>query len=432
MTSSTSRTLLPSARQRIRAHASSTRRAVATACVAALVCTTFATTFAPVARAHTKSISYSSWRLAEAGAQVRVRISLLELSRLGFVPGGQPRLEAIAPYLEQRLRLLSGGEPCAPREAPRPLRAPEGWTWWEWNVACSASGERAVESQLLLDVAPSHIHFARVHGEGVRTRERVLSDAERRWSFETPGEAAADATAGTSIGGYLALGVEHILTGWDHLAFVFALLLLARSLGEVARLVTGFTVAHSVTLALAVLGVLDPDPAPVEALIGFSIALVAAENAWLMSGQGRVIPAVTVGSVLVMVALAAAGHGSVSVYTLLGVGLFSACHFALLGRVQRPERLRVAVAFAFGLIHGFGFAGILSELALPQERLLAALFGFNVGVELGQLAVVALVWPLLRLVARRAHGRVYGWIAEGGSAAICALGVFWFVSRTLG
>jgi len=383
------------------------------------------------ATAHAKSLSYSSWQLDEAGARVRVRVSLLELSRLGFVVGAQADAERIAPYLAQRLQMFAGGEPCAAEARPRALRAPEGWSWWQWNVVCPDTAPREIESHVLLDVAPSHIHFARVHGEGVRTRERVLNDADRRWPLDRASEADGNEGEGTSLVGYLVLGVEHILTGWDHLAFVLALLLLARRLGEVAWLVTGFTVAHSVTLALAVLGVLHPDPAPVEALIGFSIALVAAENAWLLAGRGVWIPTVCVLGVLALAVLAALGVGSISVVALSGVALFSACHFGLLARAERPERLRVAVAFAFGLIHGFGFAGILAELSLPQDRLLAALFGFNVGVELGQLAVVALVFPLLRLLERSADRRASAWVVEGGSAAICALGVFWFVSRAL-
>ena len=89
------------------------------------------------------------------------------------------------------------------------------------------------------------------------------------------------------------------------------------------------------------------------------------------------------------------------------------------------------MAFAFGLVHGFGFAGVLAEMALPTGRLAPALFGFNVGVELGQLAVVAVVWPALAWLARHWvvwHAR----IAEVGSAAVCGLGLFWFATRTFG
>ena len=87
-------------------------------------------------------------------------------------------------------------------------------------------------------------------------------------------------------------------------------------------------------------------------------------------------------------------------------------------------------AFAFGLIHGFGFAGILREMSLPSDRLVAALFGFNLGVELGQLAVVLSIWPLLYGLARVREGRLHAWVAELGSAAICGLGLFWFVTRS--
>jgi len=117
---------------------------------------------------------------------------------------------------------------------------------------------------------------------------------------------------------------------------------------------------------------------------------------------------------------------------LLGLALFSGCHFGLLRRAQSPSRLRAAVAFAFGLVHGFGFAGILAEMTLPTERLVPALFGFNVGVELGQLGVVALAWPALWWLARASAGSAYRSVAELASAAICGLGLYWFLLRALG
>jgi hypothetical protein len=264
--------------------------------------------------------------------------------------------------------------------------------------------------------------------------ERVLSEAEPSWPLGEP-RAGADAAAeahGTTLAGYVRLGVDHIATGWDHVAFVVALLLLAGSVREVAGLVTGFTVAHSVTLALAVLGVVRPAPAAVDALVGFSIALVAAENGWLLAGRGRGVPWLVTAGLLLLAGLRAAGHGAVPVGALLGLALFSFCHFGLLERVERPARLRVAVAFAFGLVHGFGFAGVLSQMALPAERLVPALFGFNIGVELGQLAIVLLAWPLLHALAQLRGGRPHDALAQVGSAAICGLGVFWFVTRAFG
>jgi len=380
------------------------------------------------AGAHTRSLSYSAWELEPDGARVQVRVSQLDLSRLGLA-FAQPAagVDPIGDYLRERLRLRAGGQACAAQPAVA-LEAPEGWAVRAWSIRCPAAGRRSVESEVLLDAAPSHLHFARLQMPDGRVIDRVLSEAEPRWEWPTA-EASPDAPrSGTALVGYLRLGVEHILTGWDHLAFVAALLLLASSFGEVAALVTSFTLAHSVTLALATLGVVHPDGRAVEALIGFSIALVAAENAWILGGRGRGVPLAVAGGTAL---LALVPGASVPALALLGVAVFSLCHFGLLLRSPDPARLRVAIAFAFGLVHGFGFAGVLAELELPAQQLATALFGFNAGVELGQLGVVACLWPCLRALERPAGGRLHALVAESGSAAICGLGIFWFLTRTL-
>ena len=379
----------------------------------------------PDADAHNRSISHSTWRLDDAGAEVEVRFSAFDLSA---VPEAADAAAA-ARYASERLRLTRDGVPCPLDGEPRVLTAPDGWRVFAWRIACPAGG-RVVESTLLREVAPSHLHFARLHA-GDRMVERVLDEGDPRWPVDGDASGAAS-HAGTSFASYVLLGVEHIVSGWDHLAFVAALLLLAGTLREVATLVTAFTLAHSVTLALAVLGLVRPEAAGVESLIGFSIALVAAENAWLLAGRDRAIPAVTVAALLVLAGLAVLGVGSLGPIALLGLGLFTFCHFALLDRAENPARLRAAIAFAFGLVHGFGFAGVLAEMDLPRERLVHALVGFNVGVELGQLAVVAVVWPVLRALARRDDGRTARAVAEIGSAAVCGLGLFWFLTRALG
>jgi HupE/UreJ protein len=147
---------------------------------------------------------------------------------------------------------------------------------------------------------------------------------------------------------FVLLGIEHILTGWDHLLFLLVLMLGGGGFLSLLKIVTAFTVAHSVTLTLAVLDVVVLPDRFVESVIALSIALVAAEN---LRGQ------------------------------------------SVIAR-------RWVVSFAFGLVHGFGFAGTLRELALPRPQLALALFGFNAGVEIGQAAVVTCVLPLLLLLRR--------------------------------
>jgi hydrogenase/urease accessory protein HupE len=149
---------------------------------------------------------------------------------------------------------------------------------------------------------------------------------------------------------YLRLGVEHILFGFDHLLFVLALVILVRGWGRVAITVTAFTIAHSITLAAATLGFVNVPGPPLEATIALSIMLVAVEI--LNARRGK--PSLT-------------------------------------------ARLPWLVAFSFGLLHGFGFAGALAEVGLPQHAIAVALLFFNVGVEIGQLVFVAAILSLLFL-----------------------------------
>jgi hypothetical protein len=375
---------------------------------------------------HYRSISYSTWHVDPQAAQVDFRIKALELTRL---PPDFPWSR----YLPDALHLYAGNQPCAARSAARVRHEPKGWAVFHWETQCPASGALSIRSDLFDGIYVGHTHFARMssgeHAREGETLERVLvTGQEATWELS---ENTQGRPRGTSVWGYIRLGVEHIAGGWDHLAFVFALLLLATSLREVVTLVTGFTVAHSLTLGLAVLGVFRPDSAAVEILIGFSIALVAAENNWLLSGKDRRIPTVFVALLLAGLAFSLAGSGTLIPTAWAGMALFSSCHFSLLAGSRRPERLRAAVAFAFGLVHGFGFAGVLMEMELPVDRLVPGLFGFNLGVELGQLVVVALAWPLVHWLERRQPG-AYRLFAETGSAAVFCLGIFWLVTRAWG
>lgn len=378
--------------------------------------------------AHTKSTSYSRWSLAEddeRSARVQLRIPLLELTRF---PAGHDW----PGYLQTHLQLFAGQVACSGTRPVRQTQSPIGWAIFRWEVHCPPDGDLLLRSDVLGDVLSSHLHFARVATPGGAIRERVLVADAPEWRITSSAGPETPQTVGTTIVGYVELGIEHILAGWDHLAFIAALLLLATSFREIATLVTAFTIAHSITLVLAVLGLLRPEPVSVEILIGFSIALVAAENSWLLGGRDRAIPRIFVLALLISAVLALTGSGALGALAWIGLAIFSWCHFGLLDSARRPERLRALVAFAFGLVHGFGFAGVLMEVELPTHRLLPALFGFNVGVELGQLAVVGVTWPLLRLLAKQANGQWYRALGEAGSATIAGLGVYWVVMRNWG
>jgi hydrogenase/urease accessory protein HupE len=180
-------------------------------------------------------------------------------------------------------------------------------------------------------------------------------------------------------------GISHILGGYDHLLFVLALLLIVRSARLLVWTITAFTVAHSITLALAALGAVNVPGPPVEAAIAFSIVLLASEIVRLRRGEASL-----------------------------------------------TARWPWIVAFCFGLLHGFGFAGALSEIGLPKGDIPLALFAFNVGVEFGQLifiaAVLATLWAVRHVSRLRGVEQRFG---RAAPYAIGALASFWFIERVV-
>jgi hypothetical protein len=198
--------------------------------------------------------------------------------------------------------------------------------------------------------------------------EFVLQDDNRRASVDLGLPAA------TRFGDFLLLGMQHILTGIDHLLFLAALLLAAHGVWSILATVTAFTVAHSVTLSLAALNLIHLPAQVIEPLIAASIVWVAAEN------------------------------------------LFAAA----------PSSRRLVVTFLFGLVHGLGFAEVMKELHLQGWRLVAGLGGFNLGVEAGQAIVVLVVAPLLLWTRGQTWGARFRFAS---SVALVAIGAFWFVER---
>lgn len=370
-------------------------------------------------RAHQKSVSYSKWTLVEDGAVAEVKVRWLELTSLRDAREGAELpfdRSRVLSYLQEHLVLETDTATCeAIAESEVWLPAEEGWARLEWRARCEGP-PASLRSRLFASLT-NHVHLATVLGPS--PIDVVLSpsapSASIRPAFSEGG--ARDITS------YLRLGVEHILSGWDHLAFLLLLIVVARHVSEVALLVTGFTVGHSVTLAAAALGAVVPHARAVEATIAASILLVALENAGVERLRGGWL--VIVGA-LSLFAVAAAFGG---VPALWGIAVFAACYFALLRTGRDDGRLRWVVACLFGFVHGLGFSGVLREQELPRDELVEALFGFNVGVELGQLAVVALIWPLLRWLRSRDHG---GAVVDATSFAGVAIGAFALVVRSFG
>ncbi len=231
----------------------------------------------------------------------------------------------------------------------------------------------SIDASFIEELGLGHRHMARAGGTNL-----VLQSHQTHIELSRSG---ASKSVGPSLPKLIAMGTEHILTGWDHLAFLVGLILLGGRLRSLALTISAFTVAHSITLGLAAFGVWTPPSSIIEPAIALSIAWVGIENVR---------------------------------------ALFS-------NRITAISDKRWRITFPFGLVHGFGFASALGELGMSRADVPRALFGFNLGVEIGQLAVVIPLALLLGWVQRR--GFLPNRAMQFASAGIIALGVVWFALR---
>jgi len=291
----------------------------------------------------------------------------LRLAQGGHAPSREPLLDVVRKHVVLRaddVRCEPGPGEVSPGAFPAPTFT------MRVDFACGrAPRELTVQDDTFDVLGPDHHTLARIEAPGT-TQQFAFAPETRVARF--PIETAP--AASHSTGSFVLLGIHHILSGYDHLLFVIGLLLPGGDLLSLAKIITAFTIAHSVTLTLAVLQVVTLPDRLIEAVIALSIAYVAAENLF-----GR--PAVS---------------------------------------------RRWLVSFCFGLVHGFGFSSALRELGLPAQGLLFSLLGFNVGVELGQALVVAICLPLLILLRRTrwSHPAVVT-----SSVAILVVGLVLFVER---
>jgi hypothetical protein len=362
----------------------------------------FAAFFAArVAEAHKPSDSYLT--LAVSGARVDVRwdIALRDLDNVmaldrdanGVITWGElrGRRDDVFALAQSRLALraaapVAGPCPLAPGALEVADHSDGAYAVLHFDAACPAEPAAIdVDYELFFDTDPQHHGIARFD-DAAGTRTAIFTATERRQRFERSGFGRAHELASA-----VKLGIGHIFSGVDHLLFLVALLLpsvlrrtpggawepvgaLRPALKDVLKIVTAFTVAHSITLSLSALGVLRLPSRLVESGIAASVILAAANN---------VVPIL--------------------------------------------EEDRWTAAFALGLLHGFGFSAALMDLGLPRSSLVTTLFGFNAGVEIGQMCVVAAFLPLAYLARRTyAYRRV---ALVGGSFAIAGIAAVWLVER---
>jgi hypothetical protein len=308
--------------------------------------------------------------------------------------------DTVMKYVTERLTITAAGESCAPTQlGDFEVHERDGVPYARMvidNVCPTTTGKgHEVNSSLFPDA------------------ERYVTDTKTIVTYELDdqsGSAALDAAHPSfsteqswtdRFGEFFLLGAEHLLSGIDHILFLLALIVGSRRLRDVVLAATTFTVAHSVTFLLAALGVVSVPSFVVEPIIALSIAVVAA---WYLWGLWRRRP---------------------YVFTT-----FEPVRTGRLG-MDRADWTRLAVVFCFGLVHGLGFAGALGIDEPWSWTLLWSLLVFNVGIEVVQLSIIAVVFPLLLLLRRRTP-RVGLWVGAGIAAFVTLMGLIWFVQRIFG
>jgi hydrogenase/urease accessory protein HupE len=332
------------------------------------------------AQAHAIGLSRGEYRITSAGVTAELVFAQAELAAaLPAIDSHADGTISVSELAQQRatleaalrdgLLLSADGQACRGALSQSMLTENDGLRLTlDYGCATPAQGYSLSLSMLDL-LSPGHRHLASWPQDGV--------DSTYVLHLGKPAVAiTAAAPAQTATGGWpmLRFGLQHILTGYDHLVFLLGLLIVAPRLRDLLIVVTAFTLGHSVTLGLATLGIFAPPAGLIEPLIALSIVYVGVEN-------------------------------------------------CLVTRSMR----RWPLTLGFGLIHGFGFAGVLGDIELPAQEIPLALLTFNGGVELGQLLVLAVALPAVRLLRR------FDWFAQHGvrslSVAIALAGLIWFVER---
>lgn len=374
------------------------------------------------AAAHTRSESYSSWTVEGHEAAGVFRVDARRATQLIEDERHSELGPLLAKHLVDTVTMAQDGTACA-ASPPRPLAAEPGQLRVELRFRCVrdlVADPATLTVTAFRAVSPTHVHYAVVTAPDGSRQESLLSAGRATMTLGSVADRPGD------FGGYVWLGLTHVLSGVDHLAFLLALALLAGQPLRAALAATGFTLGHSVTLGLTAAGRLHPDSGAVEALIGFTVAYAAWEAlAGRQPGGSRGLLIAAVLIVALPFIASAFGRPTPPWPVYAGVALFAVCMSRLGARGWTP----VVLAAGFGLVHGAGFAGALIELDIGRDRLLPALLGFNVGVELAQLAALGVMW-----VAALGVARLPGPVRERAfaftTAALALVGTYWFVSRS--
>ena len=375
--------------------------------------------------AHNRSESYSKFNLTsnEQGMAIQVTSSIKQDIFNNLNPTSHFKsYESLVAYLD---KAINPGSSCKLNESVEiNENISLGVLKFAWSFQCLQIPE-SISMSLFQDLGVTHTHIARGVIDGQSVPEFMFASTQDAWVIGLPGESNVNQS---SYFGYFKSGVQHILSGWDHLTFLLGLLLLFTGRFLIIA-ITGFTIGHSLTLGLGAMNVLRVHSEIIETLIGFSILLLAVE--YFHKHAFEINKLIKNLALSFCAFLPLAIFGNLDPILIVGLALFLTFYLSLTNHYSSPW-LPLMVTVFFGLIHGLGFASSIAESGIPQDRLLPIILSFNIGVEVGQLVVAFTLLAFLKLTKTYFRFSDFNYLHGAMGAFVFSMGTFWFISRAIG
>ena len=377
---------------------------------------------------HQRSESYSKWSVEEDENHTLVNVAFtIRLSNLNKLEGplvGEWE-DRISAYI---ISSFTTDSDCLQESKHRVMTSRTDDIFKvSWTLSCNQMLEE-IKTNVFFDRDPTHSHIARYIYDLNLSTEKLFTTQTKAWNLKDI-YSSKESSVNSSFKEYVLLGIKHISTGYDHLAFLFGLLLLNQRLKRLVLAITGFTLGHSLTLSLAVLDLVRPVNSFIEALIGFSIALLGLEFLIRHSKSNSTYVKNISYFLFLFLLLYFIFSGGSNSLGLLGLFVFSFCYLTLVSK-NLSSFFSLFIASIFGLIHGFGFGGFLFEVGFSEDNILKTLFGFNLGVEIGQLMAMSL-FILIIFGISKLDIKNKEYINPLLATFLVTLGTYWFVYRVI-
>ena len=385
--------------------------------------------------AHYFSESYSNWIISDNKVSATFTILKLEATRVlqidKFQEIGQEKQlsegEVFLEYFKPRISALESSEECLLDNEPSLINGKDEYHTIELSYLCASTNSIKIINNVLFDIAQSHVHLSRIS-----INDQILEKAlfyNDQTIFINDLKTKKEKSFVDSLTNFINTGMNHILTGFDHLIFLMGLIILVNNFKHLLIVITGFTLGHSVTLALVALNIVVPNTLMIEALIGFTILFIAAE--YMMREEKNFIPIIAILlSILTFAAISSLFlQISITLISFIALILITIGYFGILRNLENKGSFRMIITSLFGVIHGFGFGTFLFNSEFDQTNIISALFGFNLGVEIGQI-IFLMIFILLNLsLIKLLKSKNHQYLMQTLMIIVSSLGFYWFIQR---